>query len=292
MSSDPKLFPISKSVVDMKLVLTELPHEAFLEIGINHPIYFSKSSFPFLEKNDLSTIRSVLERQCDLQNSFRASQRRHVQKELSSFNSTLNDLKKSMKVTTTSDFKFKIKDVEDENCRIDYAKVFSSTFETNLTNFDLQKLNSKKWERLKSVDLLLHEKSVIWRIWHNALINFKIANIMGLISDCRCPYCYIENCDCRHIIFCSSSESLWSHVWYIINQSGFKLDKPDRLFGVEKAGFINTLIYLCINILYKRFLYNINSGLSDYDLIKQYNVRLYELIYNSFSSAKKRKQIR
>ena len=220
---------------------------------------------------------------------------RRVHKELTTFNAAIKREKKSLSIMNNCDLQFtmvnKLMD-ESKTERINYEHVFAFVFKVeNVPNSDLLKLKSKKWERLKTVELQLYEKSVIWRLWHNALINFKIANIMGLMSNSTCPYCFIEHSDCRHIIFCKSSEILWRHIWYKINQSGIKINNPDRMNGVDKPSYVNTLIYLSINILYKRFLYNINSGLTDYDLLEQFNVRLYELIYSSYTNSKRKNSI-
>jgi len=53
----------------------------------------------------------------------------------------------------------------------------------------------------------------------------------------------------------------------------------DIMFGVAEPLFINELVFIATNLLCKRFLYNINSGEVDYDLVKKYKISLYEKIY-------------
>jgi len=58
------------------------------------------------------------------------------------------------------------------------------------------------------------------------------------------------------------------------------------MFGVEDPLFINELVFLATNVLYKRSLYNINSGKVDYDLVTKYKLSLYEKIYFEYTIAK------
>jgi len=58
------------------------------------------------------------------------------------------------------------------------------------------------------------------------------------------------------------------------------------MFGVDDPLFINELVFLATNVLYKRFLHNINSGEVDYDLVTKYKISLYEKIYFEYILAK------
>jgi hypothetical protein len=67
---------------------------------------------------------------------------------------------------------------------------------------------------------------------------------------------------------------------------GTSLYKKDRLYGVVTPFCANNVIYLASCVIYKRFLYNINSGILDYDLVERFRERLFGLLYFDFSNAK------
>jgi hypothetical protein len=161
----------------------------------------------------------------------------------------------------------------------------------SISNKDLLALRSKKWERLKSLKISLQEKSIIWRFWHNALINFHIANLMGINSNSRCPYCLTLKPDCRHVIFCNSSDELWKAIWELISKTQSDINVRDKLYGVNKPGFINIIIYTADCILYRRFLYNINSGDIQYNLLDRFKSNLVETIVTRFLTAKQKNSV-
>jgi len=81
---------------------------------------------------------------------------------------------------------------------------------------------------------------------------------------------------------------LWNFVWSVLDialgQSRTRV--KDRLFGNDEPSFVNDLVFLASNSLYKRFLYNVNSGKSEFDLIGTFKFRLHEMIYLQYVSAK------
>ncbi len=72
---------------------------------------------------------------------------------------------------------------------------------------------------------------------------------------------------------------------------GFTFRKQERIFGYDASKLPNTVIFLAFVTLYKMFLYNINSGKLDYDLIKSYKQLVYEKIYIDFILAKSNMQL-
>jgi hypothetical protein len=74
----------------------------------------------------------------------------------------------------------KLEQITPEN---DYVLLYFGIFPfKSMSVADVQKLRSKKWERLKGTKLSTFEIDIIWRLWNNCLITFKIANKMGLMS--------------------------------------------------------------------------------------------------------------
>ena len=131
-------------------------------------------------------------------------------------------------------------------------------------------MKSKKWERLKGTKLSTHELDIVWRLWNGCLITFKIAKLMGLISTWNCAFCAQVNPDARHLVFCRSTDSLWLSVWSILDKMKVTVQKKERLFGYDESPLLNTILYIALVTIYKRFLYTINSGKIDFDLIKSY----------------------
>jgi hypothetical protein len=58
--------------------------------------------------------------------------------------------------------------------------------------------------------------------------------------------------------------------------------RKEKLFGHEGLHLANTMLYLAIVTVYRRFLYNVNSGDQEYDLVKSYKQSLIEKIYINF----------
>jgi hypothetical protein len=156
---------------------------------------------------------------------------------------------------------------------------------------DVQKLRSKKWERLKGTKLSTFEIDIIWRLWNNCLITFKIANKMGLMSTGNCAFCGLVNPNCQHLAHCTSTKQLWEVVWALLEKMKFTFRKREPMFGYDSSPLPNTVIFLALVTLYRRFLYSVNSGKSDYDLIKSYKQLVFEKIYTEFIIAKSNNQL-
>ena len=156
----------------------------------------------------------------------------------------------------------------------------------SMNNVDIKKLKSKNWNRLNGTKLSTVEVDIVYRFWNKSLITFKIANFMNLFSNGNCAYCQSVNPDVNHLVYCKSTDSFWNQVWYILSKTGLRYAKRERILGYDKAPLANTILYLALITLYKRFLYNVNSGKLDYDLIKSYKQFLYEKIYIVFIIAK------
>jgi len=202
-------------------------------------------------------------------------------------------VEKEIKFLDSENFEFSAYDVISENqLRInhknDYAVFLFPTIKlSQITIKDLRSLQTKKWERLKLSTISLNEKTILWRLWHNSLISFHIANIMGLISDSNCPYCITVKPNCRHVLFCASSNVFWDFIRSPIKRkNGNNETIIDRLYGYAEHSYLNDVIYIASCILYRRFLYNINSGDLNFDLIEKFKLRFHEYLSFEYYSAK------
>ncbi len=106
------------------------------------------------------------------------------------------------------------------------------------------------------------------------------------MSNGDCPYCALSNPNCHHIVFCSSADAFWSYIWYLLERMEIKIKKRERIFGYQEDPLVNSVLFLALVILYRRFIYNVNSGKTDFDLIKSYKQLLYEKIYIEYIIAK------
>jgi len=269
----------------------------FEKIHLNHKIIFPNSSFPNLISIGQNTIGNVQSLKSEDYINLRPSKIRQIDLEKKILTQALEAIKKVIRLGNNNTIEFDshdfVSNVRSEYSRSnDYILLLFTTFKYNsISNKDLLALRSKKWERLKSVKMSLHEKSIIWRLWHNALINFHIANLMGLNSNSRCPYCLVLKPDCRHIIFCNSSYELWKAVWELIAKTHSDNNVRDKLYGVNNPSFINIIIYTAACILYRRFLYNINSGDIQYNLLGRFKSNLIETIVSGFLTAKQKNSV-
>jgi hypothetical protein len=75
---------------------------------------------------------------------------------------------------------------------------------------------------------------------------------------------------------------LWSYVWDLVQlRMGNNLRKKEKVFGYD--------LFLALVTLYRRFLYNVNSGKTDLNLIKSYKQLLFEKIYIEYITGKSEK---
>jgi hypothetical protein len=165
----------------------------------------------------------------------------------------------------------------------DYFLSYYSVFPiSGFNGSDLEKLSSKKWERLKCAKLSNSELDIVFRFWHDALLSHRIAQAMNLISNGKCPYCSVNFPNNKHLVYCESTDSFWVAFWTLVRKVGFNPTEKSKIFGYDNKPKVNTMIFLAIVVLYRRFLYNVNSGKTSYDLIKVYKQALYEKIYMDF----------
>ena len=63
---------------------------------------------------------------------------------------------------------------------------------------DFAKMKRPEWERLNAARLTNSERSVVWKLWHNAGLNYKIVQAMGLMSNgCGSrSTTYLALCEC------------------------------------------------------------------------------------------------
>jgi hypothetical protein len=184
-------------------------------------------------------------------------------------------------------------DLEDLSAQNDYLLCFFGIFPfESFSGEDQKKLRSKKWERLKGTKLSTLEVDIVWRLWNSCLITFKIAKIMGLLSSGNCSFCPQINPNCFHLVHCSSTQSLWNYIWYLLEtRMGHVIQKKEKMFGYDNSPLVNTVIFLALVTLYRRFLHCVNSGKSDLDLCKAFKQNLFEKIYVEYIIAKSNKRL-
>jgi hypothetical protein len=60
---------------------------------------------------------------------------------------------------------------------------------------------------------------------------------------------------------------------------GIVVLKQERMVGYDDSPLLNTLLFCGIYVLYKRFIYNVNSGKTDYDLVQNFRQLLHAKIF-------------
>jgi len=223
---------------------------------------------------------------------IRPSQQRQQTHEIERFKKSLVSLRKSLRIDDEKIDAEAVQNFSGRTIKVTRTTDYEiSSFQNLKLTISLSKttvkstLRAKKWEKLKALSISLNYKGIIWRVWHNCLITLKIANLMGLMSNSSCPYCLALSQDCN-ILFFVTLQITCGHVWSLIESSGQNLVNRDRNYGFPKPSYVNDLVYITICLLYMRFLYNINSGRQDYDLIDKYKFRINELLYSQFYVAK------
>ena len=71
---------------------------------------------------------------------------------------------------------------------------------------------------------------------------------------------------------------------------GIQLEKKERLDGYDSKPLVNTVVYLGSVVIYRRFIYNVNSNKVGFDLVKNCKKSLYEKLYLEFT-VKKRSEL-
>jgi hypothetical protein len=301
-SSDPNVENLRKYINKMSLSFLSLPSEhVFSRLRLRNEVVFGRSGFPVLESIGI-TMAGEVEMYLSSNPRLNIPERRvrRINAEISSYKVKKVAFFKSLKpADPNSDPNlmtnplFRAKDpIKEELVEVtgenDYLLCFFGIFPfDSFTGVDKAKLKSKKWERLKGTKLSTLEVDIVWRIWNSCLITFKIAKLMGLMSSGNCSFCPQGNPNCLHLVHCSSAEVLWKYIWYLLEtRMGIVLQKKERTYGYDNAPLVNNVLFLALVTLYRRFLYCVNSGKLDFDLLKSFKQLLYEKIYIDFIIAK------
>jgi hypothetical protein len=300
-NSDPNLETLRLTIIKMNFTFLLLSsHSAYNRLHLTNEVVFGSSGFPVLESIGVTTAAEVeLLLTSSSTPDIPERRLRKLNAEIKSYKvkklTFLNSLKPnnhSLEQNVLPDPIFRAYNpILDEMVEVteknDYLLCFFGFFPfESFTGQDKQKLKSKKWERLKGTKLSSLEIDIVWRIWNSYVITYKIAQRMGLLSSGNCAFCFQENPNCLHMIFCSSAEPLWIFVWDRIRKMGICVRRKERIFGYDGSSLLNSMIFLALVVLYRRFLYNINSGKTEYDLVKVYKELLKEKIYIEYILAK------
>ncbi len=288
---------IRKLILKIGLTLNSMPSEMTNQISINNEVIFGSKKFEVLLTLGLSNVGYVEKfLTADTVPVLREHRIRKLNSEVKSYkykwqifldNLELNGEGIPVQHTTFRAFNPLTSENEKLTTENDYLLCFFGIFPiSSFSSANVQKLKSKKWERLKETKLSTMEIDVIWRMWNSSLITFKIASLMGLISSSICIYCKLANPNCHHLVFCTSAKAMWDCVWTIAEKMGLENRKREHIFGYDSSPLLNSLTFLAVVVSYRRFLYNVNSGKTDYDLVKTYKQLLYEKIYIEYIIAK------
>jgi hypothetical protein len=300
-NSDPNLESLRLTIIKMNFTFFLLPSQlAYNRLHLKNEVVFGSSGFPVLESIGISTAGEV---ELLLSSTARPDiPERRVRKlnaETRAYkvkkSTFLNSLKPSDYDSDPNSIHTplfraydpilgEIVEVTEEN---DYLVCFFGLFAfESFSAQDQQKLKSKKWERLKGTKLSSLEIDIVWRIWNSCVLTYKIAQRMGLVSSGNCAFCSQQNPNCLHMVFCNSAEPLWTYVWDRIGKMGIRVGRKERIFGYDGSNLLNSVIFLALVVLYRRFLYNVNSGKIVYDLVNTYKELLKEKIYIEYIIAK------
>jgi hypothetical protein len=300
---DPNLEFLRLTIINMSFTFLLLPSQlVFNRLHLTNEVVFGSSGFPVLETIGITTAGEM--ELLLLSSSIPDIPERRLRKlnaETRSYKVKKSTFLKSLKPSNSDSdpnslqtplFRAydpilgEIVEVTEEN---DYLLSFFGLFAfESFSAQDKQKLKSKKWERLKGTKLSSLETDIVWRIWNSCVITYKIAQRMGLMSSGNCAFCPQENPNCLHIVYCSSAEPLWSYVWDRVGKMGIHVNRKERIFGYDgsSSSLLNSVIFLALVVLYRRFLYNVNSGKIVYDLVQSYKELLREKIYIEYIIAK------
>ena len=281
----------------IKFQFLSLPVNLHSRFSLLNPVIFRNEKFDMLKIlriNDIGNFNNLISSNPIL--NIRETQKRKLNIEIqkckrliSDFMLTLTKVEEDVFEETFSfrafcPLKSKIEEITTENA---YFLSFFSIFPyESLNNADVNKLKSKNWKRLNGTKLSTVEMDIVYRFWNKCLITFKIAKLMNLISTGNCAYCQSTNPDVNHLAYCKSTDPFWNLVWLLLSKTGFRYTRRERIYGYDNSQMENSILFLALITLYKRFLYNVNSGKLDYDLIKSYKQALYEKIYIDFIIAR------
>jgi hypothetical protein len=67
---------------------------------------------------------------------------------------------------------------------------------------------------------------------------------------------------------------------------GLERSQKERMLGYDFSSLLNSIIFRAVIVSYRRFLYNINNGKSEYDLVKTFKQILFEKIYIEYIISK------
>jgi hypothetical protein len=296
---DPNLEILKLIIIKMNFTFLLLPSQiAYNRIHLTNEVVFGSSGFPALKSVGVLTAGEV-ELFLSSASTPNIPERRirKLNAEIKSYkvkkSTFLNSLKSSDSDLSSVQIPLfraydpivgELVEVKEEN---DYLVCFFGYFPfESFTGPDKQKLRSKKWERLKGTKLSTIEVDIVWRIWNSSVITFKIAQKMGLMSSGNCAFCSQQNLNCLHMVFCNSAEPLWTYVWDRSEKMGIHVRRKERIFGYDGSCLLNSVLFLVLVVIYRRFLYNVNSGKIIYDLVQSYKQLLFEKIYIEYIIAK------
>jgi len=269
------------------------PENCEAEIALSHSVYFPSNQFQILQSLGPRKVGEVEEFVCEqaqIINNLPAPRHRRFEAELNNFRAQLSQIKSN--ITDSEGLSFccvnpLTNEREQYSYTNDYLSGYFSEFPaSSFSDHDLVQMRSKKWERLKGTRLNNAELSIIWRLWHNGILNYPMAQSMRLFSDGNCAYCAAKRPEVRHIVFCKASDKLWEKVWKVAEKAGFTITKKERLFGYEKSPLLNTIVFSALLASYNGFLRTVNSGKKDQNLVKLFTQLLYEKVYLEFVTAK------
>jgi hypothetical protein len=172
------------SVHKIKFTFNSLPADIIGEISLRNPLMFGDFPFNTLSKMKKVTVSEVTEYKGGQSHRMhlRAPEMRRLERELLHFDQRLKGFCDSL--TESQDYSFCgynfVSDLKEPLSNVnDYIFGFSCIY--NVESFrppDLLKFRSKKWSRLKGTKMSNPELDVVWRLWHDALLTFKVAKIL------------------------------------------------------------------------------------------------------------------
>ena len=296
LSPTPFYHSVTEAALTMRVQLSGCPEGYEKSISLENGVIFS-NHFRIIKSLSLRTVDNVgnFISTVDVGNlEIPAPQKRILRAEIVHFKARIGeyrdrlDLLESYQLDVLNPISRERQPLTREN---GYSNAYFTVFPSSgFEGESLLKLKSKKWERLKGVRLTNTELDIVWRLWHDALLTPVVAQAMGLYSNGKCAYCGALRPKARHLIYCNSTNRLWDYVWRLIDRMGIQLEKKERLDGYVGKPLVNTVVYLGSVVIYRRFIYNVNSNKVDFDLIKNFKKSLYEKLYLEFT-VKKRSEL-
>lgn len=215
---------------------------------------------------------------------------RMLTRQIESFNSQLLKIKAELNVSDDFGFKAfnlcknKVMDYDPINaypsCMVGSGLVFLDS--------DQRLMAREDWLLSAGSGLQNTERDVPYRIKHGALLTPVIAKNMGLIRSDSCPFCSVSRPRSDHMVLCESTKGLWTHIRKVLIGVNFQLSDELKVHGImgSKYEFLNTFIFIAQNVVYARFIYKVNSGKDDFDVINKFNERIRDKIFMQYFIAK------